>query len=269
MSVGLPAPAVVSLRDVSFSYNGETVLEDVSLEVPRGAFLAVLGPNGGGKTTLLKLMLGLLRPLTGQVRVFDQEPVGARSRMGYVPQHAALQPGFPITVLEVALMGLPGARKSGFGYARADKARGLAALERVGLADLARRRMDALSGGQRQRALVARALAGEPELLIFDEPTANIDPQGKLCLYELLAELGRQCTIVLVSHDLVVASARVTAVAAVNRRLLYNGGSHLTPEMLDLIYGAHKHSCPLDGALQDLNLLHNPSGLHDFRVGRS
>ncbi len=242
---------IVSLHDVSFAYDVQPVLQDVNLEVRAGEFMAVLGPNGGGKTTLLKLILGLLVPDKGVVRVFGQEPAQARGRMGYVPQHAVIQPDFPITVREVVLLGRRNGLHPGFFYG--GKARCLAnkALERVDMLHLADRRMDQLSGGQRQRALVARALAGEPELLVFDEPTANIDPQGKLCLYELLDSLRKDITIILVSHDLIVASVQVTAVAAVNRQLLVGHDNRLTPEMLALIYGAHRHSCPMDGALQD------------------
>jgi zinc transport system ATP-binding protein len=241
----------VSLHDVSFAYDVQPVLQDVNLEVRAGEFMAVLGPNGGGKTTLLKLILGLLTPDKGVVRVFGQEPSQARGRVGYVPQHAVIQPDFPITVREVVLLGQRTGPRPGFLYGR--KARDLAnqALERVDMLHLAERRMDQLSGGQRQRALVARALVGSPQLLVFDEPTANIDPQGKLCLYELLDSLRKDITIILVSHDLIVASVQVTAVAAVNRRLVAGHDNRLTPEMLALIYGAHRHSCPMDGALQD------------------
>jgi len=250
--------AAVEISNLHFAYDTAPVLQDLNLQVGSGDFLAVLGPNGGGKTTLLKLILGLLAPDRGTIRVFGMTPQQAMGRIGYVPQHAATQPSFPITVLEVTLMGLKSARRPGFGYRKKDKDRALAALERVGMADLAQRRMDALSGGQRQRALVARALAGEPDLLIFDEPTANIDPQGKLCLYELLATLKEGITIIIVSHDLVVASVQVSAIAAVNRTCIATRGNRLTPEMISLIYGAHKHTCPLDDLLQDPSAILQP-----------
>ncbi|THB71660.1 MAG: ABC transporter ATP-binding protein [Desulfovibrio sp.] len=236
---------VIEVSKVSFAYTDAPVLEKVDLCVHQGDFLAVVGPNGGGKTTLLKLILGLLTPDSGEVRVFGRSPKNARARMGYVPQYADLQPGFPITVLQVALMGLPGSRLSGFTHTRKEKSLARQALARVGVADLERRRMDALSGGQRQRVLVARALASNPELLIFDEPTSNIDPHGKFCFYEMLAELGQDMTIVVVSHDLSVTAAKVSSVACVNHTLLHNSKPEFTPEMLTLLYGAHGHTCPM------------------------
>lgn len=242
---------VVRMEGVCFTYDNAPVLEDISFHVQKGDFLAVLGPNGGGKTTLLKLILGLLTPDKGTIEVLGAPPQDSSCRIGYVPQVAPSQQSFPITVLEVALMGLKSGRLPGFGYRAADKKRAMDALERVGMADMAARRIDALSGGQRQRALVARALAGEPDLLVFDEPTANIDPQGKLCLYELLATLEKGITIILVSHDPVVASVQVTAIAAVNRTMIMGNSNQLTPEMIALVYGTHKHSCPFDLILHD------------------
>lgn len=248
----------VSIHNLNFAYDATPVLENLDLEVRVGDFMAVLGPNGGGKTTLLKLILGILTPDQGRIRVFGQPPAHALARIGYVPQHAVVQPSFPITVLEVTLMGLDKARKPGFGYRHEHKELAHAALERVGMADLAQRRMDSLSGGQRQRALVARALVGEPDLLIFDEPTANIDPQGKLCLYELLGTLKQGITIMIVSHDPVVASVQVSAIAAVNKTCITNRDSKLTPEMLALVYGAHKHTCPMDDLFHDPTTILQP-----------
>ncbi len=252
----------VTVSNLSFCYDTAYVLQNVDLQVQSGDFMAILGPNGGGKTTLLKLILGLLAPDSGEIRVFGQPPKQAQGRIGYVPQHSTMQPSFPITVLEVTLMGVKSARRPGFGYDKRDKDKALAALERVGMDELADRRMDALSGGQRQRALVARALAGEPDLLIFDEPTANIDPQGKLCLYELLATLKQGITIMIVSHDLVVASVQVSSIAAVNKACIATRGNRLTPDMLALVYGAHKHTCPLDDLLQDPSAILQPVSEH-------
>ncbi len=261
---------VVSLKDISYAYDTAPVLQNVDLEILAGDFMAMLGPNGGGKTTLLKLILGLLPPRSGTIRVFGKDPSQARGHIGYVPQHVVIQPDFPITVREVVLMGGRSGYRPGFFYARKEKTLADKALERVDMLSFADRRMDRLSGGQRQRVLVARALVGDPKLLVFDEPTANIDPQGKLCLYELLASLREGITIVLVSHDLIVASAKVSAIAAVNRHLIVNRSNQLTPEMLALIYGDHKHTCPLEGALHEAPgmlqraLLHRGPHEHDM-----
>ncbi len=243
---------IIDIERVSFAYDGQPVLEDISLRVDPGDFLAVLGPNGGGKTTLLRLVLGLLAPSAGSIRVFGREPRLAAGRIGYVPQVVDVRPDFPMTVLDATLMGLmtPGGRGRRPGPAERDAAR--EALERVGLAGRENARIGELSGGQKQRAYIARALVSGPELLLLDEPTSSIDPQGKFCFFDLLSELGRGVTIVVVSHDVSVVSARVSCVACVNRRLTYSRGPELTPEMLTLLFGVHRHSCAMDAYMRSL-----------------
>lgn len=251
---------VIDLQDVSFAYADRNVLADVSLQVRAGDFMAVIGPNGGGKTTLIKLILGLLSPRSGRVQVLGQDPRVVRPAVGYVPQHAQVQPSFPITVLDVALLGL---RRAGGllswrgwpGYGRAEKQKAMDILHMVDMADLSARRFDALSGGQKQRVLVARALVSDPALLLFDEPTSNIDPQGKVCLFDLLSALSSSITIVMVSHDLISASTRITSVAAVNQTLIQNQSRELTPTMLQLIYGTHDASCPLDEYIRGVSTI--------------
>jgi len=232
-------PIVAQLENVSFSFNGADVLTDVNLAIRPGDFLAVLGPNGGGKTTLLKLMLGLLEPRGGRVRLFGAPPAEGLERVGYMPQHGEGGHDFPITVLEVALMGLLGRRSLGWRHGRQEGARARRALERVGVADLAGRRVSSLSGGQRQRVFIARALVTEPELLLLDEPTASVDPEGRGKLYEVLKDLNRDITIVVVSHDLSIVWDAVKSVACVNRGLYLHEGREITPEMVNLMYGGH------------------------------
>jgi len=250
---------VIDIRHVNFGYDEELVLEDVNLQLRKGDFLALLGPNGGGKSTLLKLVLGLLTPDTGEIRVFGQPPGVFGESIGYVPQQAANRPGFPITALDVVLMGLRGRRSLGIRVQQSDRERAMAALEQVGVHALAARRIDSLSGGQRQRVFVARALASAPKLLIFDEPTSNIDPLGKFCFYELLAELAKSTSILVVSHDFGITSARITAVACVNRRLIYNSRPELNTSMLELVYGPHNPSCHMDAYIQDIAHFLQPS----------
>ena len=233
------AQSVVELENVSFSFNGADVLSDVNLSIQPGDFLAVLGPNGGGKTTLLKLMLGLIAPQKGEVRLFGAPPAQGLERVGYMPQHSEGAVEFPITVLEVALMGLLGRRSLGWRHGKQDVARARRALERVGVADLAGRRISSLSGGQRQRVFIARALVTEPALLLLDEPTASVDPDGRGKLYEVLKELNRDITIVVVSHDLSIVWDAVKSVACVNRGLYLHEGREITPEMVNLMYGGH------------------------------
>ena len=268
---GAMPPDTIRLDRVSFAYNGgETVLEDVDLGVGQGAFLAIVGPNGGGKTTLVKLMLGMLRPTAGTVRVLGLDPAQAAPNVGYVPQHTVFEPSFPITVLDVVLLGLVRAHgRPGLGLPRRDRDKALDALRLVDMDAHAARRFDTLSGGQRQRVLVARALVSEPGLLIFDEPTANIDPHGKICLFEILGGLSRSITVVMVSHDLISATAGITDVAVVNRRLIQSEeGREITPDMLELVYGVHGAHCPLDGYMQSLSSLVRSVGHRHDHGGR-
>lgn len=244
---------VVDIRDLTFSYNGQAALSGVRLAVAQGERLAVLGPNGGGKTTLLKLILGILTPSAGTIRVFGEEPGRHSARIGYVPQRldgVAERKDLPIRVREVALMGLLSPGRRGFRYTSEELDKADAALARVEMAGLAQRRFCELSGGQKQRTLIARALVSDPGLLILDEPTANIDPQGKFCLYEVLSRIGEGVTSLVVSHDLSILAAGVTAVACVNGRVAYSPEPRLSQEMLDLLYGVHSHACPMDAYLR-------------------
>lgn len=258
------ASAAISVRQVSFAYTGsEAVLERASLEVPAGAFMAVLGPNGGGKTTLLKLLLGVLTPDSGEVRIFDQPPGRACHRIGYVPQYCGANFNLPVSVLEAVLMGRLNQRPRLLGrhWSKNDAQREAArqALDQVGLSGFEARPVAALSGGQRQRLLTARALAAAPEILLLDEPTANIDPQGKFCFYEFLADLAGPKTVLMVSHDLSLAAEPLSAIAIVNNGAVVTApGNTLTPELLAALYGAHSHDCALDRYLGAITAISSP-----------
>lgn len=250
-----PTPAL-TIDGLSFSRDGETVLQNISLSLGQGDFLAMLGPNGGGKTTLLRLILGLLRPDAGTLRIFGRPPEDVRTQLGYVPQYSTMRPDFPATVLQLALMG---ASRGGWGGAlwpegKAAKEKALELLSVLGIADEARRPIAALSGGQRQRLLVARALMGRPGsapfLLLLDEPTASIDPQGKFCFYEFLHKLRGEITIIVVSHDLGMASPFFSHVALVNRTLTLAPGGKPSLELLQSMLGAHSPECPMGNLMQ-------------------
>ena len=231
---------VIEVNRVDFAYNGQRVLEEVNFQVPSGEFLALIGPNGGGKTTLLKLMLGLLAPNHGEIRIFGRPPHQSSRRVGYVPQNVHVNKDFPVTALDVVLMGC---RRPGGGRQRMtsrEREAALAALDRVGMNDLGQRRVGTLSGGQRQRVFIARALVDDPELLFLDEPTASIDPQGQTDFFEHLRRLNRTVTIVLVSHDFMTLSSYVKSVACVNRRVHYHPQPEITGAMLDL------YQCPVE-----------------------
>ncbi len=232
---------VIQLENVSFAYNGYSVLENASLIVYERDFLCIVGPNAGGKTTLLKLILGLLKPAKGTIRVFGKPPVKTRFRIGYMPQHAALDLLFPVSVMDVVLMGrLGNGLKCGL-FRRADKKAAREALERVELYDISNRSFSELSGGQRQRVLIARALVSDPEILLLDEPTANVDAMVETGFYELLSRLNEKMTVALVTHDLGFVSHYVKGVACVNRRVVVHPTSEITGEMINEMYGCDMH----------------------------
>ncbi len=200
----------------------------------------MVGPNGGGKTTLVKLILGLLEPQSGEIRVFGRPPRCARLRMGYMPQHVQHDPQFPATVMDIVLMGrlgAPGVRGLLGWYSRDDRRAAFETLRQLDMEGFARRPLAALSGGQRQRVLIARALCSQPELLLLDEPTANIDSLVEARLFELLREINRRMTVVLVSHDLGFVANIAENVICVNRRVVVHPTSQLTGELIREIYG--------------------------------
>ncbi|MBN1395807.1 MAG: ABC transporter ATP-binding protein [Pirellulales bacterium] len=236
----MPTEAVISLREVTFSYGGPPVLEDVGFSVGPREAVCMVGPNGGGKTTLVKLVLGLLNPQRGEIRLFGESPRRQRRRAGYVPQHIQYDPRFPVSVMDIVLMGRlgqGGIRGLTGWYGRDDRRAAIDALEQVGMEPLRRRPFSALSGGQRQRVLIARALCCRPELLLLDEPTANVDTAVECRLAELLAELNRRMAIVMVSHDLGFVSGLVERVICVNRRVAVHPTSDLTGKTIHELYG--------------------------------
>jgi len=212
----LDAPAVEIVR-AGFHYGAKAVLEEVNLTLPRGGAACLIGPNGGGKTTLLKLILGLLHPSSGQIRVFGGAPQDAWTRVGYVPQDFAYDARFPIRVRDVVAMGCLGS--AGWGRARQIRERVRAALEAVHLPGIAQDWFSRLSGGQRQRVLIARALATEPELLILDEPTSNLDAAAEQEVLAVLERLRGKISLMVVSHDATVASQFLRDVYCVNRHV--------------------------------------------------
>lgn len=255
------APIIV-LKDVSFSYGSEDVLQNVDLTVESGEFASIVGPNGGGKTTLVRLILGLLKPKTGTVSLFGGQPEINRLRVGYTPQYAPVDLKFPITVLDVVLLGRLGlaAQKKSFPwnllpirYSKEDREAAQDAIQILHLDGLEKTPFGDLSGGQKQRALIARALCQRPDLLILDEPTNNIDPSGMKIFYQLLCELNRKVSILIVSHDLGVVSQYVKSVICVSRRVVVHPTSNLNGTVIRDIYGSdiqlvrHDHRCSEHG----------------------
>ena len=234
--------AIIEIRDLWFSFNSIPVLKEVNLTVRRGDFIALLGPNGGGKTTLLKLMLGLLKPDRGTIKIFN-EPVGKSShRIGYMPQHLHFNQSFPISVLDVVLMGKLRPGKGWSRYSSKDRLAAQKAMEQMEMWEFRNRRVGELSGGQQQRIFIARALVDEPEVLFLDEPTASVDTKHQTDLFDILKELNKTVTIIVVSHDVGIVSSHVKSVACVNQQLYYHDDSEITQEMLDMAY----QCCPVD-----------------------
>lgn len=229
-------PAIV-FENVSFSYGGPPVLEDVDLTIGRREFACIVGPNGGGKTTLVKLVLGLLKPATGTVRLFGSRPALVRSRVGYMPQHLHLDPKFPVSVLDVVLMGRLGNGRSFGPYRREDKLAARKALRKVGLFDLSDQPFSVLSGGQQRRLFIARAIACEPELLLLDEPTANLDPMVEQELYQVLDELNQRMAVVVVSHDMTFVSHFVERVICVKLGVHVHPTSEIKEGMFSEVFG--------------------------------
>jgi ABC-type Mn2+/Zn2+ transport system ATPase subunit len=220
-------PAALELRGVSVGYRGQPALEDVNLSVPAGSMLAIVGPNGGGKSTLLKLLLGLLVPWGGSIEVLGADPVAARANIGYVPQTGSGDWGFPATVAEVVMMGryrrLGWLRRPG----RADWAAVHEALEQVGMSARRDRQVGELSGGQQQRVFFARALVQEPRLLLLDEPLAGVDALTERDIYQLLRDLShRGVTVLFTTHNLSTVAEQFDLVAFVNRRIVAAGPPH-------------------------------------------
>lgn len=243
---------IVKIKDVSFAYNREPVLENVNLTIKNREFTSIVGPNGGGKSTLLKLLLGLLRPNTGEIRIFDKTPEKVQHRIGYMPQHVQFDIQFPVTVMEVVLMGRLGHTLGGR-YSKKDRQIAENSLEEVHSVNLAKRSFSDLSGGQRQRVLIARALSCEPDLLLLDEPTANIDPEVEEALFEILKSLNKRMTILFATHDIGFVSQSVRSVICVNRCVVVHPTSELTGEIIKDIYGGeicmirHDHRCSEEG----------------------
>jgi zinc transport system ATP-binding protein len=234
-------PNPVSIENLWVRLDGRTVLENVNLEVKERDFLGLIGPNGGGKTTLLKAILGLIKPSRGRVLVYGMSPEAARKRVGYLPQRSLFDQKFPISALEVVIMGRYG-RKGLFGrYSPEDRDAALAALAAVGMLEHKDREIGGLSGGQQQRIFVARALVSEPDLLLLDEPATGIDSSRQREFYELLGDLNEKMTIIMVSHDISAVSTYVKKIACVNRKLYYHSSKELTAEEIEEAY-----QCPVE-----------------------
>ena len=232
---------VIQINNLWAGYDDELVLEDINLTVHDKDFIGLIGPNGGGKTTFMRVLLGDVLPVRGSVSILGEQPKKGRRHIGYVPQIIDFDRAFPISVYDVARMGRLSRRKPLQRFSKEDHEITMEALNSVDLADLNGRSIGDLSGGQRQRVLIARALASEPEILLLDEPTSSIDPEVSTNVYELLQKLNENLTILLVSHDMNAITSYVKTIGCVSRKLFYHGEKAVTAEMLEAAY-----ECPID-----------------------
>ncbi len=228
---------IINVENLFFKYNKINVLENINLEIKEQDFLAIIGPNGGGKSTLLKLLLNLIKAQKGSI----QKTVKTDD-IGYVPQNTDLNTDFPITALEVVLMGHIKKQKSFFGYSKADKLCAMGSLQKVGMEEFANTKIGDLSGGQRQRVFIARALCANPKIILLDEPTANIDVKGQNEIYELLKQLNEKICIVVVSHDISVLLNYAKNVAHINKNLVYHNIENLN----NRFQNENEHMCEVE-----------------------
>ncbi|TWJ13155.1 zinc transport system ATP-binding protein [Bacteroides zoogleoformans] len=229
---------MIEIKNLYAGYDGRIVLRDVNLTIYERDFLGIIGPNGGGKTTLIKCILGLLKPISGEI-LYSGERLPLT--IGYLPQYNSIDRKFPITVEEVVLSGLSSKKKlvSRFNSLHREKARDV--IVRMGLEGMEQRAIGSLSGGQMQRALLGRAIISDPQVVILDEPSTYIDKRFEARLYELLAEINKECAIILVSHDIGTVLQQVKSIACVNETLDYHPDTGITGEWLE-----RNFNCPIE-----------------------
>ncbi len=235
-------PPVIEVDRINLGQGGHRVLEDISLTINEHEFHAIIGPNGGGKTTLLKVILGLIRPDSGTVRVMGGTPHEMRAHLGYVPQFRTFDFQFPISVQDMVASGRLGHLRNAFQrFSREDMDAAAEAIETMQITHLKDRPIHDISGGERQRAIIARALAGKPSILLLDEPTVYVDSPTAVRFYDILSQLRETMTIILVTHDISALSPDVTNISCVNRHLFTHHDNQITEDMI-----AGAYPCPVD-----------------------
>jgi zinc transport system ATP-binding protein len=232
----------IEVAELSYSYGKQKVLENINFTIKKNEFTSLIGPNGGGKSTLLKLILGIHDLQNGTINIFGKEYRSQTTKVGYVPQNTNINLSFPITVLEVVMMGQNSLSKRMFGYKKEEKKRAFEVLRKVNMQDFAENKISNLSGGQRQRVLIARALFSDPDILLLDEPTSNIDIIGSEQVYETLRELNHEITVVVVSHDISVILQYASKAMYINKTLTH----HDLSQMKDQFKSMDSHVCEIE-----------------------
>ncbi|MGM0445595.1 MAG: metal ABC transporter ATP-binding protein [Bacillota bacterium] len=234
--------AVIEIKNLYVSYNDIPVLENINITVYRKQFLAIIGPNGGGKTTLLKVILGIIKPNKGKIKINNLNIDQGRKLVGYVPQISDFNRRFPINVQDVVLMGRLSDQKGLFhNYSKNDYKAAEDIMKQLDILNLKGRQIGKLSGGQIQRVLIGRALASSPEILLLDEPTASLDAESRNNIYNILKELNDEITVLVVTHDLTAVSSYFDSIACLNKNMHYHGDKKLSKDDIDKVYG-----CPVD-----------------------
>lgn len=232
----------ICIEDLSVQYGETRALSNVSLRVNEGDYLGIIGPNGGGKTTLLKSIVGLIPITSGDISIYEKKSHQAGKLIAYVPQISDLNKQFPITVQQVVLTGrLPSNIAFYHRYSKQDLAIVDEILNEIGIYKLKDRMISGLSGGEFQKMLIARALAIEPKILLLDEPTASVDSNSRDQIFSLLNSLNQRMTIILVTHDLLAVSSHVKSLACINNQLVYHGNTEFNEDVVMNLYG-----CPVD-----------------------
>ncbi|MEN6465805.1 MAG: ABC transporter ATP-binding protein [Syntrophaceae bacterium] len=228
---------LIEVRNLYFGFGNAPLLEDINIDIYEGDYILMMGPNGGGKTTLLKLITGILKPWRGEINIHP----AIKNRLGYVPQFSDFNRSFPISVLDMVLTGCIGRGNYLKRYTGADRDKAAAILERLNLVEKRNENINSLSGGEVQRLLISRALVSDPAVLLLDEPTTSIDQPSQSTLVDLLNDLHRDMTIVIVTHDPTPFAGIYKHVACVNRSLHYHNRGELEAGHLEDVYG-----CPVE-----------------------
>lgn len=243
----------IEIKNLDAGYDGNVIIENINLELRENDFLALIGPNGGGKSTLFKAILGLIKPMKGTVKIFGEEPTGFARDIGYVPQYEELDAQYPISAREVVMMGMRSNKGLRPFYTEEEKEAAEKAMEYTEVIDFAHKRISQLSGGQRRRVYLARALASRPAVLMLDEPTASLDPSMQDCTYDILRRLNSEgVAIMLITHDISSVIRDVKRVACLNRKIIVNDEPEITQEMVELGYHCppeivHLGKCAIGG----------------------
>ncbi len=241
---------LLTIENLNFSYGKNKILTNVNLSINKGDFISIIGPNGSGKSTLLKLIAGILKPNSGKIKFGKNFSEDASHYVGYVPQNFSVKEEFPISVLDVVKIGRIGYIPKFQRSQKQDLEKIKESLELMEVWHLKDKKMNELSGGQKQRVLIARALATEAKVLLFDEPSSNIDVEGQTKLYKILNQIKKELAIMVVTHDISIISNYITGILCVNEKVIYHTKNEVKNDLAKMLGEAKDKLCPYDLILQ-------------------